>query len=67
MFGDFLTKKECESLIVDLANTKFPFVCAHGRPSIIPLIDFHNQRNQKKKPNFKKLVALMKAKEAANH
>lgn len=70
MFGDFLTKEECESLFIELANTKFPFVCAHGRPSIIPLIEFQNHKNnnnqssQKKKPNLQKIVSLMKSKKA---
>ena len=65
MFGDYLTKEECESLFIELANTKFPFVCAHGRPSIIPLIEFqNNQSTQKKKPNLQKIVSLMKAKKA---
>ncbi|QLG70681.1 hypothetical protein HG535_0A06230 [Zygotorulaspora mrakii] len=39
MFGDTLSKGECAVLINDLANCKFPFQCAHGRPSVIPLAE----------------------------
>jgi DNA mismatch repair protein MLH3 len=38
MFNDSLTIEECEGLIGRLANCAFPFQCAHGRPSMIPLI-----------------------------
>lgn len=43
MFGDELTKEECESLIRDLNYCKSPFYCAHGRPSIVPLYNFAEQ------------------------
>ncbi|XP_012054632.1 PREDICTED: DNA mismatch repair protein Mlh3-like [Atta cephalotes] len=39
-FGDKLTLEECTSLIQLLKNTKFPNRCAHGRPTIIPVIEF---------------------------
>ena len=39
MFGDALTLQQCEKLIDALSKCQLPFVCAHGRPSIIPLID----------------------------
>ena len=39
MFGDALTLQQCEKLIDALSKCRLPFVCAHGRPSIIPLID----------------------------
>ena len=37
MFGDFLTKIECSNLIEKLSFCNFPFKCAHGRPSILPI------------------------------
>lgn len=37
MFGDVLSREQCEGLLRDLAETKHPFVCAHGRPSIAPV------------------------------
>lgn len=39
MFNDPLTLEECTVLVEKLAQTKFPFMCAHGRPSMVPLVD----------------------------
>lgn len=39
MFGDTLSLQQCKQLIDALSKCQLPFVCAHGRPSIIPLID----------------------------
>ncbi|KAJ6539720.1 hypothetical protein B0H19DRAFT_370767 [Mycena capillaripes] len=39
MFNDSLTHGQCEKLIENLCRTAFPFQCAHGRPSLVPLID----------------------------
>ena len=39
MFNDVLTKEECTTLVQTLATCAFPFQCAHGRPSMIPLVD----------------------------
>ncbi|KAL8909567.1 MAG: hypothetical protein Q9171_004976 [Xanthocarpia ochracea] len=38
MFNDELTHAECEMLVARLAECKFPFQCAHGRPSMVPLV-----------------------------
>ncbi|KAL8754265.1 MAG: hypothetical protein Q9199_004470 [Rusavskia elegans] len=38
MFNDELTHAECETLVARLAECKFPFQCAHGRPSMVPLV-----------------------------
>ncbi|KAM0138771.1 hypothetical protein ACHAO1_003370 [Botrytis cinerea] len=37
MFNDELGADECRELVKRLANCKFPFMCAHGRVSMIPL------------------------------
>jgi DNA mismatch repair protein MLH3 len=37
MFNDNLSKSECEEIVRDLGLCVFPFVCAHGRKSIVPL------------------------------
>jgi len=37
MFNDLLSVTQCERLVGQLAKTAFPFICAHGRPSIVPL------------------------------
>ncbi|KAF7302005.1 Mismatch repair-related protein [Mycena indigotica] len=39
MFNDPLTITQCRKLVDNLAKTAFPFQCAHGRPSLAPLID----------------------------
>ncbi len=39
MFNDELSREQCELLVMRLAECKFPFQCAHGRPSLVPLVD----------------------------
>lgn len=39
MFNDTLSLAECRLLINKLSKTRFPFICAHGRPSMIPLVE----------------------------
>ncbi|KAE8145399.1 hypothetical protein BDV25DRAFT_164783 [Aspergillus avenaceus] len=39
MFNDVLTIDECQHLVKRLARCVFPFQCAHGRPSMIPILD----------------------------
>ncbi|KAJ3238660.1 DNA mismatch repair protein [Chytriomyces hyalinus] len=34
MFGDELQPSDCEKIVQDLKECKFPFQCAHGRPSM---------------------------------
>lgn len=38
MFNDELTHRDCETLVARLAACQFPFQCAHGRPSMVPLV-----------------------------
>lgn len=38
MFNDVLEVGECEALVQRLGGCKFPFLCAHGRPSMVPLV-----------------------------
>ena len=38
MFGDELTLAECVDLVRALARCRLPFQCAHGRPSVVPLV-----------------------------
>jgi DNA mismatch repair protein MLH3 len=37
-FGDELQLSECEQLVKQLSECSLPFQCAHGRPSVVPLI-----------------------------
>jgi DNA mismatch repair protein MLH3 len=39
MFGQKLSKLECELMMNKLSECRQPFQCAHGRPSIVPLCD----------------------------
>ena len=39
MFNDELSQDECEGLVKGLAGCAFPFQCAHGRPSMVPVLD----------------------------
>jgi len=37
MFNDELSVTQCEALMSDLSKCAFPFMCAHGRVSMVPL------------------------------
>ena len=39
MFNDALTHEESSELVRRLSKTKMPFQCAHGRNSMVPLLD----------------------------
>lgn len=39
MFNDELSQSECGQLVQRLSRCAFPFQCAHGRPSMVPLVD----------------------------
>lgn len=38
-FGDTLTSAQSTALVASLSGVCFPFQCAHGRPSLVPLLD----------------------------
>lgn len=43
MFNDILSVVECERLLAQLGDCAFPFMCAHGRVSMVPLAQLgHN-------------------------
>ena len=39
MFNDPLSVEQCRDLLARLTECAFPFQCAHGRPSMVPLVD----------------------------
>ncbi|KAL6714849.1 DNA mismatch repair protein [Lecanora helva] len=39
MFNDVLSLTECATLVERLNECVFPFQCAHGRPSMVPVVD----------------------------
>ena len=43
MFNDELSVAECEKLLDDVGRCAFPFICAHGRVSMVPLIELGNR------------------------
>ncbi|KAK0861429.1 DNA mismatch repair protein [Friedmanniomyces endolithicus] len=42
MFNDVLSVAQCEKLLADLTECLFPFMCAHGRVSMVPLMRLGN-------------------------
>ncbi|CAI7564058.1 unnamed protein product [Penicillium glandicola] len=42
MFNDPLDIEECQALVSRLARCAFPFQCAHGRPSMVPILDLRS-------------------------
>ncbi|KAM6913191.1 DNA mismatch repair protein Mlh3 isoform 2-T2 [Xenentodon cancila] len=63
-FNDTLSRDECSSLVASLSSCQLPFQCAHGRPSIIPLVDIlHLDKDQREfqKPNLQKLRGMCEA------
>jgi DNA mismatch repair ATPase MutL len=45
MFGDELSRKIQIDLIDELSKCEMCFICAHGRPSVIPLFDMIQERS----------------------
>ncbi|KAL3873908.1 hypothetical protein ACJMK2_036986 [Sinanodonta woodiana] len=45
-FGDPLTLDECQALIDSLCHCDLPFQCAHGRPSMMPLLKLQQLRTK---------------------
>ncbi|KAI3367767.1 hypothetical protein L3Q82_026611 [Scortum barcoo] len=63
-FNDSLSRDECHSLVASLSSCQLPFQCAHGRPSIAPLVDIlHLDKDQQElqKPNLQRLRRMYKA------
>ncbi|RMJ26990.1 hypothetical protein PHISP_02119 [Aspergillus sp. HF37] len=42
MFNDALAVDECQNLLSRLARCVLPFQCAHGRPSMVPILDLQS-------------------------
>lgn len=69
-FNDTLSRDECVSLVASLSCCQLPFQCAHGRPSIAPLVDIlHLDKDHEEfqKPNLGKLRRMYKAWEQCGH
>jgi len=48
MFNDPLTLEECKALVQKLAECKWPFMCAHGRVSMRPLLELGDGSAERK-------------------
>ena len=48
MFGDKLTIGDCRQAIKELQQCDAPFQCAHGRPSVAPIIELSKLKMPKK-------------------
>ncbi|XP_028995976.1 DNA mismatch repair protein Mlh3 isoform X2 [Betta splendens] len=63
-FNHSLSRDECFSLVASLSSCQLPFQCAHGRPSIAPLVDIlHLDKDQKEsqRPNLQRLRRMYRA------
>lgn len=49
-FGDLLTKAQMSNFLDQLSKCKLPFQCAHGRPTVMPLL--HVSRNVNTQVSF---------------
>ncbi|KAH9943246.1 uncharacterized protein BXZ73DRAFT_97297 [Epithele typhae] len=45
MFNDTLTVEQCRGLLFRLSETALPFQCAHGRPSLVPLVRIEDRHD----------------------
>ncbi|KAI3320674.1 hypothetical protein HD806DRAFT_227090 [Xylariaceae sp. AK1471] len=66
MFNDPLSQKECADLLKRLGDCAFPFQCAHGRPSMVPLVDLgdnmgYTSNKQKPADSFSKVFRTWNA------
>ncbi|KAL0095499.1 hypothetical protein F4703DRAFT_1938783 [Phycomyces blakesleeanus] len=42
MFNDILSLEQCQSIIKSLSDCNYPFQCAHGRPSVAPILSAYS-------------------------
>ncbi|KAF5305775.1 hypothetical protein FQR65_LT07671 [Abscondita terminalis] len=55
-FGDPLSENDCAELIKELHKCRLPFQCAHGRPSVVPLLNLEKRfLLERSKPNLRNL------------
>lgn len=60
-FGDEISMEKCQSLLNELKKCNAPFQCAHGRPSLAPIVELENlqmytgERKNRPKLNLKSL------------
>lgn len=55
-FGDSLTYDEMQCCLNSLKQCNLPFQCAHGRPTLTPIVTLQDREQKITKPNIKKLI-----------
>ena len=63
MFGDRLEKHEAACIIAALRLTQMPFSCAHGRPTVAPLVTIPSKRRRERKLDIPNIRAWMRSNE----
>ncbi|KAJ5281447.1 hypothetical protein N7478_006819 [Penicillium angulare] len=58
MFNDPLSIDDCRALVSRLSKCAFPFQCAHGRPSMIPILDLRPQPDHKSEALYESTPAF---------
>ncbi|XP_064484150.1 DNA mismatch repair protein Mlh3-like isoform X2 [Ornithodoros turicata] len=63
-FGSVLGLLECQKILRGLATCSLPFQCAHGRPSVAPVVDLRylTDKEVQQKPNLSKLHKAVSSK-----
>ncbi|KAK8760019.1 hypothetical protein V5799_028713 [Amblyomma americanum] len=62
-FGSVLEKHECVKILKALSKCRLPFQCAHGRPSLTPIVDLRflpSEEKGQQRPNLAGLHARLK-------
>ncbi|KAH7431260.1 hypothetical protein KP509_08G039800 [Ceratopteris richardii] len=54
MFGDTLLRSECQQLVEGLKRTALSFQCAHGRPTLVPIVNLDTLRMRLSRSLLKK-------------
>lgn len=58
MFNDPLSMEQCSRLVLQLSQSVFPFQCAHGRPSVAPLVALDRFGEGVAKPSSNRRASL---------
>ncbi|XP_078038712.1 DNA mismatch repair protein MutL [Augochlora pura] len=70
-FGDRLTLQQCNWLLTLLQETKIPTRCAHGRPSIVPILELPKSEtrsgNITQVDNLRKYVYIEKPRSSSHY
>lgn len=57
MFGDYLLRSECQQLVEGLKKTALSFQCAHGRPTLVPIVNLEALHMRLGKQHCRKRLA----------